>query len=74
MHPRLTLLSNSSNHSGGYLGHAIEEIASLFQGIRRVAFIPFALHDHPGHGARPAGSRRASFRRRRTRPGRREHR
>jgi len=46
MHPPLTLLCNSSNHGAGYLRHAIEEIASLFQGIRRVAFIPFALHDH----------------------------
>ncbi len=32
MHPRLMFVANSSNHGGGYLGHAIEKIASLFQG------------------------------------------
>jgi len=39
MRPPLTRLADSSNHGGGYVGHAIEEIASLFQGIRRVASV-----------------------------------
>lgn len=42
---RLLLLSNSSNHGNGYLDHAVEEITALFGGVRRILFVPFALHD-----------------------------
>jgi dipeptidase E len=49
---RLVLLSNSTNHGGGYLDHADGAIAALFKGARRVAFVPFALHDQAGYCAR----------------------
>ena len=54
MTQRLLLLSNSSNHGRGYLDHAIDEIADFFSGVRRVAFVPFALHDQEAYGAKAA--------------------
>jgi len=51
---RLLLLSNSTNHGREYLDHAIDEIADFFKGVRRVAFVPFALADQAGYGARAA--------------------
>jgi dipeptidase E len=49
---RLALLSNSTNHGGGYLDHAAAAVAGLFLGARRIAFVPFALHDQAGYYAR----------------------
>ena len=49
---KLLLLSNSTNFGGGYLDHAQAEIASLFSGVGRILFVPFALHDQPGYWAR----------------------
>lgn len=46
---RLVLLSNSTNFGGGYLDHALPAIAELFRGVRRVAFVPFALADQAGY-------------------------
>lgn len=46
---RLLLLSNSTNHGSGYLDHAAGEIAAHFAGIRRILFVPFALHDQKGY-------------------------
>ena len=46
---RLLLLSNSTQHGGGYLDHAMEEIRARLDGIRRVLFVPFALHDRAGY-------------------------
>jgi len=46
---RLVLLSNSTNHGGGYLDHAAAAVAGLFLGARRIAFVPFALQDQAGY-------------------------
>ena len=46
---RLLLLSNSTNFGGGYLDHAESEITGLFSGVKRILFVPFALHDQPGY-------------------------
>ncbi len=48
---KLLLLSNSSNHGQGYLDHAFEDVLALFEGVRRITFVPFALRDHAGYGA-----------------------
>ena len=46
---RLLLLSNSTNFGSGYLDHAIVEILSLFAGLTRIAFVPFALQDQDAY-------------------------
>jgi len=46
---RLLLLSNSTNFGGGYLDHALPAITDLFRGLRRIAFVPFALADQAGY-------------------------
>ncbi len=46
---RLLLLSNSTNFGAGYLDHAIAEIRGLFEGVARIAFVPFALHDQAAY-------------------------
>lgn len=56
---RLVLLSNSTNHGGGYLDHAAGAIAGLFLGLERVAFVPFALQDQAGYFERARGRLRA---------------
>jgi dipeptidase E len=52
---RLLLLSNSANHGRGYLDHAVEEMRAFLGEIRRLTFVPFALHDHAAYGAKVAG-------------------
>lgn len=42
---RLLLLSNSANHGSGYLDYAAGQIIDHFSGVKRILFIPFALHD-----------------------------
>ena len=42
---RLLLLSNSTNHGSGFLDHAAGEIVAHFTGVKRLLFVPFALHD-----------------------------
>src|SRR5436309_9031570 len=49
---RLVLLSNSTNFGGGYLDHAAAAIADLFAGVRRIGFVPFAIHDQAGYHER----------------------
>jgi dipeptidase E len=49
---RLLLLSNSTNHGGGYLDHAMDTILEWLGPVRRIAFVPFALRDHAGYSAR----------------------
>jgi dipeptidase E len=49
---RLVLLSNSTNHGGGYLEHASYSIRALFGGGRRIAFVPFAIADQVGYWER----------------------
>ena len=56
---RLVLLSNSTNHGGGYLDHAAAAIAGLFLGARRIAFVPFALQDQAGYVERARDRLRA---------------
>jgi dipeptidase E len=45
----LLLISSSTVYCQGYLDHVESEICGLLAGIRRVAFIPFALHDRDAY-------------------------
>ncbi len=49
---RALLISSSNVHGFGYLDHAEEEIRRLLEAARRVAFVPFALHDHDDYTAK----------------------
>ncbi|MFL6193816.1 MAG: dipeptidase PepE [Thermoanaerobaculia bacterium] len=51
---RLLLLSNSTNHGQGYLDHALAEMDAFLGSIRRLTFVPFALKDREGYGAKAA--------------------
>ena len=42
---RLLLISSSNVHGYGYLDHAEPEIRRILEGIRTVAFVPFALQN-----------------------------
>jgi dipeptidase E len=48
---RLLLISNSTLYGGGYLDHAEREIRDFLGKVRRVMFIPFALHDRDAYAA-----------------------
>jgi dipeptidase E len=48
----LFLLSNSTNHGGGYLDHAMEAIRGFLGAARRLAFVPFALKDQAAYAAK----------------------
>jgi dipeptidase E len=52
MSRRLLLISNSTNHEEGYLDHVLAEIEDFLGPVRRLVFIPFALKDREGYGAR----------------------
>jgi dipeptidase E len=43
---RLLLISSSNVHGHGYLDHPEPEIRAFLGDARRVAFVPFAAHDH----------------------------
>ena len=49
---RLLLLSNSTNFGAGYLDHAMGPIIEFLAGVRRIAFVPFALQDHAKYTAK----------------------
>jgi dipeptidase E len=49
---RLLLLSNSTNHGRGYLDHAMPEIRAHLGPLRRLLFVPFALHDRGGYAGK----------------------
>jgi dipeptidase E len=49
---RLLLLSNSTNHGGGYLDHAMDAIVAFLGPVRRVLFVPFALRDWAAYTAK----------------------
>ncbi|HUP44889.1 MAG TPA: dipeptidase PepE [Thermoanaerobaculia bacterium] len=49
---RLLLISSSTVHGYGYLDHPEPEIRSFLGERKRVAFVPFALHDHDGYAAK----------------------
>ena len=46
---RLLLISNSTLHGSGYLDHAAKEIREFLGTIKRVLFVPFALHDRDAY-------------------------
>jgi len=46
---RLLLISNSTQHGGGYLDHVENEIRELLDSARRVLFVPYALFDRDGY-------------------------
>jgi len=49
---RLLLVSNSTLHGQGYLDHCADEIRSFFGTVRRIGFVPFALHDQEAYTAK----------------------
>jgi dipeptidase E len=49
---RLLLVSTSTTHGTGYLDHCADQIQALLGGLRRVLFVPYALHDHDGYAAK----------------------
>jgi dipeptidase E len=53
---RLLLISNSTLHGSDYLDHAEQEIRDVLGTIKRVLFVPFALHDRGAYAAQ-AGKR-----------------
>src|SRR6266850_3816746 len=48
---RLLLISNSTLHGSGYLDHAEAELRDALGPVKRVLFIPFALHDRDAYAA-----------------------
>lgn len=46
---RLLLISSSNVHGYGFLDHSEPEIRRILEGRKRVAFIPFAAHDHDAY-------------------------
>ncbi len=49
---RLLLISSSNVFGYGYLDHPEPEIKSFLKGIKRVAFVPFALQDRDAYTAK----------------------
>ena len=48
---RLLLISNSTLYGSGYLDHAEAEIREFLGDVKRVLFVPFALHDRDAYAA-----------------------
>ena len=48
---RLLLVSSSAVHGSGYLEHCAEQVRALFGEIKRVLFVPYALHDRDGYAS-----------------------
>jgi len=48
---RLLLISNSTLHGSGYLDHAEPEFRDFLGAVKRVLFVPFALHDQDAYAA-----------------------
>lgn len=49
---RLLLISNSTNHGGGFLDHCAGEIKGFLGSVRSILFVPYALHDLDGYAAK----------------------
>ncbi len=49
---RLLLISTSTVHGTGYLDHAEPEIRDHLAMVKRVLFVPYALHDRDGYTAK----------------------
>ena len=47
--PRILLISNSTLYGSGYLDHAEGEIRDFLGAIKKVLFVPFALHDRDAY-------------------------
>lgn len=45
----LLLLSSSNVHGHGYLDHAVDELVDFLGAVKRVLFVPFALHDRDAY-------------------------
>jgi dipeptidase E len=52
---RILLLSTSTVHGGGYLDYAEEEIRDFLGHVRRVLFVPYALHDRAAYATKVRG-------------------
>jgi dipeptidase E len=48
---RLLLISNSTLYGSGYLDHAESEIRDFLGEVKRVLFVPFALHDRASYSS-----------------------
>jgi len=48
---RLLLLSNSTAPGKEYLEHAMDAMAEILSGVRKLVFVPFALADHDAYTA-----------------------
>ena len=48
---RILLLSTSTLFGGGYLEYAEDEVRNFLANIKRILFVPFALHDHAAYAA-----------------------
>lgn len=48
---KLLLISNSTLYGSGYLDHAESEIRDFLGDLKRVLFVPFALHDRDAYAA-----------------------
>src|SRR4051812_3137696 len=49
---RLLLFSSSTIHGGEYFDYAAPEVRDFLGSIKRVLFVPFALHDHNAYAGR----------------------
>jgi dipeptidase E len=49
---RLLLISSSTVHGHGYLDHPEPAIRAFLGAVKRVAFVPFAFHDHAAYTAK----------------------
>jgi dipeptidase E len=49
---QLLLISSSVVHGHGFLDHSEADIRRLLSGVRSVAFVPFAQHDHDAYTRR----------------------
>lgn len=48
---RILLISNSTLFGSGYLDHATDEIQSFLRDVKRVLFVPYALHERDDYAA-----------------------
>jgi len=53
---RVLLFSNSTNPDARYLAHGAAELLDFLGPVRRLLFVPFALHDRAGYGAKVRGA------------------
>jgi dipeptidase E len=51
---RILLISNSTLFGSGYLDHAAAEIQDFLRDLKRVLFVPYALHDRDDYAATAA--------------------